>query len=118
MWNLDKMKRLFTFDKIVGYATIVGSVATVMGAKIINDFSIELQPIIKIIQEEQKDIGTKIIRDTITFIHKDTVILKEIHRDTITKSIIHNNSPLNPMDEEKEQIDNADKIYRELHNLL
>lgn len=117
MWKFNKMKRLFTFDKIVGYATIIGSMATVVGARIINDFSIELQPVIKIIQEGQKDISTKIVRDTITFIRKDTIILKEIHKDTIIK-YIHDNNPLNPMDEEKEQIDNADKKYREQHNLL
>lgn len=116
MWNFGKIRHLFTFDKIVGYATIIGSVAAVAGATIVKDFTVKLQPVINIIQEEQRNIGKRIVRDTITLVHKDTVILKETHRDTIIK-YIHDNRELSSEDKEKEQLNHNERIFRERHNL-
>lgn len=76
MGGVSKIRRFFTFDKIVGYATIVGSIATIYGASKIYNLTVELKPVIKIIQEEQSA-NQKIIRDTVTIMRRDTVILKK-----------------------------------------
>lgn len=55
--------------------TIAGSIATIYGASKIYDLTVELKPVIKIIQEV-KEPELRIIRDTIVAIHRDTVIVK------------------------------------------
>lgn len=50
--------------------------ATLYGAKKIYNLSVELLPVIKIIQEEQS-IPQQIVSDTITIIRRDTVIIKD-----------------------------------------
>lgn len=76
-----KIKRIFSFNRIVGYATIIGSIATLYGIKKIYSLTVELKPVIEIIQKERAQ-SQNISRDTIMIIHRDTVIL----RDTVSLS--------------------------------
>lgn len=117
MWNSDKIKKLFTFDKVVGYATIAGSIATMVGATIVNNLKVELKPMIKVMQEEQQGVKTKIVRDTITLIRKDTVVRieKEIIRDTVIR--YRRDYSLNPKEKEKEKLDDDERNFRQRHNL-
>lgn len=119
MWNSDKIKRLFTFDKIVGYMTIAGSIATVIGATIINNFTVELKPVIEVMQEEgnlpAKSV-IKVVRDTVMLVQKDTVTLvkTEIKKDTVYVRVTESS---NPQEREKEQTRNSEDNFRKRHNL-
>lgn len=117
MWDISKIKKIFTFDKIVGYATIAGSLATIAGATIVNKLKVELNPIIKVMQEEQQGVKTKIVRDTITLIRKDTVIRieKEIIRDTVI--LYRRDYSHNPKEREREKLDDDERNFRHRHNL-
>lgn len=121
MWNSAKIKRLFTFDRIVGYMTIAGSIAAMIGATIINNFTVELKPVIEVMQAEGNqptNIGTKIIRDTVTLVQRDTITLvkTEIKKDTVTK-YVRVAEPSNPQEKVKAQTRKSEDDFRERHGL-
>lgn len=122
MFNFSKLKRLFSFDRIVGYMTIAGSLAAIYGVERIYSLTVDLTPVIAIIQKKQND-NPKIIRDTITIIHKDTIIRKDtiVRRDTVllkpvvVQSLPNLTSPSAPT--KRDWVDYWNKIFREKHQL-
>lgn len=68
--SFSRLKPLFSFERIVGYMTIAGSIATVYGVEKIYNLTVELKPIIEVFQNEP---GHSVIRDTITVVVRDTV---------------------------------------------
>ena len=111
MCDTSKTKRFFTFDRIVGYATIVGSIATIYGANKIYNLTVELKPVIEIIQEEQST-NQKIYPDTIVVMRRDTVIIK----DTVFLPL-HDYTESSPEDKEWEKINNDEERFRRRHQL-
>lgn len=110
MCNFSKIRKFITFDRIIGYATIIGSVATVYGAKKIYSLTVELKPVIEIIQEEQST-NQKISPDTIMIMRRDTVIIK----DTVFLPL--QDSPESSLDKERERINNDENRFRKRHQL-
>lgn len=111
MCSLSKIGRYFTFDRIVGYATIIGCVATIYGAKKIYSLTVELKPVIEIIQEEQSP-NQKISPDTIVIMRRDTVIIK----DTVSLPLEDYTMP-SPEDKERKRINNDEERFRRRHQL-
>lgn len=111
MCIFSKIRRFITFDRIVGYATIVGCVATVYGAKKIYRLTVELKPVIEIIQEDQS-INQKMSPDTIVIMRRDTVIIK----DTVFLPL-HDYTEPSPEDKERERINNDEERFRKRHQL-
>lgn len=112
MCNPYKFKRFFTFDRVVGYATIAGSIATLYGVKKIYNLTIELKPAIEIIQEKRVQ-HQNVIRDTITIICRDTVIC----RDTIFLSFRDSIYPVTPKNNTRSRIEDKNKAFRKRHQL-
>lgn len=113
MQSYSKIFRFFAFDRLVGYATIIGCVATIYGAKKIYNLTVELTPVIKVIKKEQS-IPQQVVSDTITVIHRDTVIIK----DTIFLQPQHIiESTPKDKDIEHERIRNDEESFRKRHNL-
>jgi len=117
MYDFSKIKRFFTFDRIIGYATIAGSIATIYGANRIYNLTIELKPVIEIIQEK-RGTNPRIISDTVTIIRRDTVILRDtvIFRDTVSLPL---RGAIDSSQKDKEwyKIMMKDKDFRERHML-
>lgn len=109
--RFSKIWRYFTFDRIVGYATIIGCVATIYGAKKIYSLTVELKPVIEIIQEEQST-NQKIYPDTIVIMRRDTVIIK----DSVFLPL-HDYTESLPEDKEREGINNNEERFRRRHQL-
>ena len=111
MCSFSKKRRFLTFDRIVGYATIIGCVVAIYGVNKIYSLTVELKPVIEIIQEEQNN-NQKISPDTIVIMRRDTVIIKD------TVSLPLQNSPeYSPKDKERERIINDENRFRERHQL-
>lgn len=110
------IKRIFTFNKIVGYATVLGSLATVYGVIRVNSLTVKLEPVVKVFQNGQHEIQGQtpiIIRDTI--IYKDTIICRDTvsYRDTITiKDTVRLSS-----DDDLSRINALEHTFRETHGL-
>lgn len=107
MCSFSKM----TFDRIVGYATILGCAATIYGANKIYNLTVELKPVIEIIQEEQST-NQKIYPDTIMVMRRDTVIIK----DTVFLPLPNYTEP-SLKDKERERINNDEERFRGRHQL-
>lgn len=116
MRNFHITKRFLTFNRIVGYATIAGIIATLYGVKKIYNLTVELKPVIEIIQKEQGQ-SQKFVRDTITIIYRDTVILKDtiILKDTVFQSL---QKPTYPStSKEWDWINQRENDFRKKHQL-
>lgn len=112
MGDSSKIKRFLSFDRIVGYATIAGSMATLYGVKKIYNLTVELKPVIEIIQEEQNaNLQKIIIRDTITETRRDTVIL----RDTVFLPL-RASTPI-PENKKWDRINQTEAEFRRRHQL-
>lgn len=111
MCSFSKKRRFLTFDRIVGYATIIGCVATIYGASRIYNLTVKLKAVIEIVQEEQST-NQKISPDTIVIMRRDTVIVK----DTVFLPL-QDYTESSPKDIERERITNDEKRFRERHHL-
>ncbi len=116
MFNFKKIRRFFSFDRIVGYMTIAGSLVTIYGVERIDNLTVDLKPVIAIIQKQQNE-KPKTIRDTVIMIHKDTII----YRDTVLlKPVViqsSQNSATPSVQTEKDRVDKRESDFRVRHQL-